>query len=163
MPRLGPHADVHMRDGLVVVWHHHVLVVRQLGLCELTRCPLDDQRVGVPGHGQHDVEGLATVAFISDLAAPVELVVGQFVYGRFAPHRVATVVLDGEPAVLADVVKVCRIRQHAPPSPGDLDHDLRRPFHHSGFDALADGVGEFVGLSPRSRGDGGTLTTRLPG
>ena len=31
------HADVHMRIGLVRVQHHHVAVVRQLGLRELAR------------------------------------------------------------------------------------------------------------------------------
>ena len=46
--------------------------------------------------------------------------------------------LDVEPAVFADVTEVGRNGLHAPPSPGDLDHDLLRPAHDRGFDALAD-------------------------
>ena len=49
----------------------------------------------------------------------------------------AAVVLDVEPAVLADVAKVRGDRRHAPPASGDLDHDLGRPAD-GGLDAAAD-------------------------
>ena len=138
--RLCPHAEVHVRVRLVVVQHHHILVVGQLGLCKLARRPLDDPRVRAAWHGQHDVERLAPVSFVCDQAAAIAPLVAQLVDSRPSLQDFALFVLHAETAVLADVPEVRRNGQHAPPSPGDLDHDLRRPLHHGGFNALADGV-----------------------
>ena len=52
----------------------------------------------------------------------------------------SAVVLDLEPAVLADVAEVRRDRLHATPSSSHLDHDLGRPAH-GGLDAAADRLG----------------------
>jgi hypothetical protein len=64
---LGPHAEVHMRVGVVVVQHHHELVVRQLGLRELARRLLHGQLSGSARHRQRDVESLATLAGLCDV------------------------------------------------------------------------------------------------
>jgi hypothetical protein len=141
---LGPHADVHMRVGLVVVQHHHVLVVGQFDLRELARRALHGQRVGAARHRQHDVEGLAPLTGFSDVVdqrAAEAPVIGQVVQRVLASHGLSTLVLDVEPAVLADVAEVGSDGLHAAPAARHLDHHLRRAADHGRFDALADGGG----------------------
>ena len=75
---------------------------------------------------------------VVDQAAAEAPVVGQLAQRLLAAHRLAALVLDVEPAVLADVAQVRRDGLHAAPAAGDLDHDLRRAAHDGGLDALAD-------------------------
>jgi hypothetical protein len=45
---------MHMRIGLVVVQDHDIAVIRELGLRELARRPLNDERVRSSWHRQDD-------------------------------------------------------------------------------------------------------------
>jgi hypothetical protein len=65
------------------------------------------------------------------------------VQGLLAALDSTPVVLDLEPAVLCDVAEVGGDGFHAPPSPGDFDHDLRRP-PNGGLDAVPDDVARLV-------------------
>ena len=141
---LGPHADVHVRVGLVVVQHHHVLVVSQFDLRELARGALYGQRVGATRHRQHDVEGLAPRADVLDQAAAVTPVVGQFAQRVLAAHRLAAFVFHLEPTSPADVAQVRRNGLHAAAAAGDLDHHLRGSAHDCCGDALAQRRGTMV-------------------
>ena len=61
---LGLHRQVDMRMRLMVVQNHHVAVIGELDLRELPG--REEHRLGISasGHGQHDVERLATLADI---------------------------------------------------------------------------------------------------
>ena len=140
--RLGAHADVHVRVGLVVVQHHHVLVVGQLGLAR-TRAP---PTARVSGSVPRGIDSMMLKASrrsldVLDQAAAEAPVVGQLAQRVLAAHRLAALVLDLEPAVLADVAEVRGDGLHAAPAARHLDHHLRRPAHDGGLDALADGRG----------------------
>ncbi len=78
--RLGAHADVHVRVGLVVVQHHHVLVVGQLGLAR-TRAPPTARSAGrVPrGIDSMMLKASRRSLDVLDQAAAEAPVVGQFV------------------------------------------------------------------------------------
>ena len=94
-----------------------------------------------------DVESLAPLAWLSIFRnartthAPL---IGQVVQAVFALQGFPSLVFDFKPPVFADVAEVRRYGRHAPPSPGNLDHDLRGTPDNGGFDALADGVGSLV-------------------
>src|ERR1019366_1251215 len=80
------------------------------------------------------------VAHVVDVGAaelPLSLDVEQ---GVLAALDDAPVILDLEPAVPGDVAQVGSYCPHAPPSPGDLDHDLGRSAN-GGFDVAADHLG----------------------
>lgn len=128
-----------MRVGLVVMKHHHVLVIRQLAMRELARCPPHEQRVGPAWHRQHDVEGLTPVADVFAQRIAKMPFVNQFAQDILALPRLTPLVPDLEPAVLADVAQERRNGRHTAPSPRDLDHDLWGVADHAGV--LPDGWG----------------------
>jgi len=81
-----------MRVGLVVVRHHHVLVIRQLGVGELARGVLHAQWIGAARHRQHDVEGVASLTWFNHVVnqgAAETPVIGQVVRHRFLPRIVS--------------------------------------------------------------------------
>ena len=132
--RFGANAEVHVGIGLVVVQHHDVLVVAQLGLGELTRRAKDAEGVGAPRHRQDDVERLATMADVVDQGSAVAPVLREFPH-RVSPARdLALLVLDVEAAVLADVAEVGSNRLHATTTPSHLDHDLGRAANNRRLD-----------------------------
>jgi hypothetical protein len=90
-----------MGVGLMVMKDHDVLVVGELCLGKVACSPLDRQRVGATGHGQHDVERLATVPNFRDLCSSIAPVVAGLLQGFLAGHRAAELVLDLEPPFFA--------------------------------------------------------------
>src|ERR1019366_7287428 len=133
---------------LVVMQHHHVAVVGKLDPCKLPGREQHRLRIGASRHRQHEVEGLAPMADVVAAELPLSLDVEQ---GALAALDDAPVILDLEPAVSGDVTEVGSYCPHAPPSPGDLDHDLGRSAN-GGFDAAADHLG-----TARSRAQAGRV------
>lgn len=97
----GPYAQVHVRIGLVGVQHHHVAVIRQLGLGELARGALQEFGFRARRHRQHDVESLAAFADLRDARAAQAPLVHQIAQRFLAFVGKAPVVLDGQPAISA--------------------------------------------------------------
>ena len=149
-----------MRVGLMVVQDHHVLVIGQLGLCELSRGTVNGQWIDASWHRQDQVEGLARTLCLDQGATKAPF--GQLAE-RLRLESTASIVLELEPTMLADIAEVGCNRVHPAPPAGDLDHHLRRPANDRGQDPGRIGAARCRAAKALSLGCDLTLTMRLPG
>ena len=125
-----------MRVGLVGVQHHGVAVVGELGFGERARRLVHGRCAGARRHRQHEVEGLASVAFFGDARAAHAPLFDDVAQGVLAFAGDATVIFHGQPAGLADVAQVGGNGTHAAPAAGDFDHHLGCVVDDGGAQAL---------------------------
>ena len=142
--------QVHVGSALVFVQHEHILVSLEQFARRLASGFAHGRGGRAGRHRENNVESLAPRTVVVDVRTGDPPLVGQLDQAFSALYLLAALVLDLQRlapapgfflALATDVPEVGRDGLHATPTPGDLDHHLRRARRHSAANAAAHIVG----------------------